>query len=260
MNIGLIGYGKMGRLIHSIAENRGHTVTLIIDPQAPEATAKALSELTTRPDPTFPQEGKESQMPEVLIDFSHPDGVVHNIETACRLGFKVVVGTTGWNDELPRINKLVQESGNALIWASNFSPAVQMFFRIVRRAAAIANALPECDIATWEAHHRHKADAPSGTALSAANILLDEIDRKSELLLDRPQGKIREDQLHLATIRAGEIPGTHSVLFDFPAETIEIKSVSRSRDGFALGAVMAAEWLADKKGFFHYDEVFEEML
>ncbi len=245
MNIGLIGFGKMGRLIHKIAIERGHTIGAIIDPQAAEATAKVLS--------------KDSRA-DVFIDFSHPDAVVENIETACKLGHKIVVGTTGWSNDLPRIRALIESSENALIWASNFSPAVQMFFRIVRRAAQIANALPECDIASWEAHHRHKADAPSGTALSVGEILLGEIDRKTELLLDRPQGKIAPQQLHLATIRAGEIPGTHSVLFDFAAETIELKSVSRSREGFALGAVMAAEYLNDKTGFFHYDEVFEEIL
>ena len=245
MNLGLIGYGKMGRLIHRIAQERGHTVEVIIDPHAPEATAQTLA---------------ASLAADVYIDFSHPAAVVENIETACAHGLNIVVGTTGWNDELPRIRSLVESSGNGFVWASNFSPAVQSFFRIVRRAAELANALPECDIAMWEAHHRHKADAPSGTALSVGNILLDEVERKRELLLDRPEGKICEDQLHLATIRGGEIPGTHSVLFDFPAETIELKSISRNRDGFALGAVMAAEWLQGKQGFFCYDEVFEEVI
>ncbi len=234
----------MGRLIHAIAEARGHTVSAIIDPQAAEATARRLD---------------SSADADVLIDFSHPSAVIGNIETACEQGFNVVVGTTGWNSELPRIQKLVESSGNGFMWASNFSPAVQMFFRIVRRAAQFANALPECDIAAWEAHHRHKVDAPSGTAHSIGKILLDEIDRKTELLLDRPQNGVQDNELHLATIRVGEIPGTHSVLFDFPAETVEVKSTSRNREGFALGAVMAAEWLHGKTGFFHYDEVFEEI-
>ena len=155
---------------------------------------------------------------------------------------------------------MVEKSGIGFLWASNFSPAVQMFFRVARRAAEISNTFPECDIAAWEGHHRHKADAPSGTALTLGKILLEEKKSKTELLLDRPQGKIEEHQLHLATIRVGEFPGTHAVLFDFPDETLEIKCTSRNRSGFVLGAVIAAEWLAGKKGFYDFSEVFDEMI
>lgn len=245
MQIGLIGYGKMGRLIGETALGRGHTLGAIIDLAAPEATEKALS---------------ADSAGEVFIDFSTPDALMPTLERACRLGKDLVIGTTGWTAHLPEAERMARDAGIGCLWSSNFSPAVQAFFRLTRLAARLADRLPECDIALFEAHHRHKLDSPSGTALTAAEIALGEVHRKTELLFDRPQGKIAPHQLQVASLRVGEVPGTHAVMLDFPAETVEVRSVSRSRTGFALGAVMAAEWLSGKRGFFCYEDIFDELI
>lgn len=245
MDIGLIGYGKMGRLIGKIAGERGHAIAEIIDPYAVEATGRAW--------------GKNTEA-DVFIDFSTPASVIENVKTACDSGRALVIGTTGWIKELETARQLVENAGIGCIWSSNFSPAVQMFFRLVRSGTKLANGLPECDVALSEIHHRHKLDSPSGTALTAAEICIDEIDRKTAIVCDRPAGKIAPYELHLASLRMGEVPGTHSVYFDFPAETLEIKSISRSREGFALGAVMAAEWIFGKQGFYRLEDVFDEVI
>lgn len=245
MNIGIIGFGRMGNMIKQIAESRGHIVTDIIDPKHKEATASEISAEITA---------------EVLIDFSTPNSVLGNIQKTCNIKKNIIVGTTGWTEDIEEVEQQVKNAGIGFLWGSNFSPAVQMFLRTVRAAAKISNKLPESDIGAWEAHHKHKLDSPSGTALTMGEILLEEIDRKTELLLDRPERKIQESDLHLATIRTGEIPGTHCALFDFPAETIEVKCTSRSREGFALGAVIASEWLEGKSGFYDFSEIFDDII
>lgn len=245
MNIGLIGYGKMGKIIAEIAQNRSHTIHEIIDPRAPEKTSEMLMKETTS---------------DVYIDFSTPTNIRENIRLACAYKKNIVVGTTGWTDDLPNIQKMVQEAGIGFIWASNFSPAVQMFFRTARQAAKIANSIPESDAAIWEAHHRHKIDSPSGTAITLGETILEEMKGKKTMLFDRPEKKISPEELHVSSIRVGEVPGTHTALFDFPSETVEVKCTSRNRSGFALGAVLAAEWIREKKGFYCFDAVFEEIV
>jgi len=245
MKIGLLGFGKMGKRIAEIAISRGHEISVIIDPHSEGATARVFDNTSDA---------------DVFIDFSAPDSVLEHIETAIEFRKNIIVGTTGWTEHLPEIQKKVEQSKIGFLWSSNFSPAVQMFFLLAQKAAQVAEHFPECDIAGWEAHHRHKLDAPSGTALTLGEILLSEISRKKNLLLNRPTEKINPEDLHLATIRVGEIPGTHAVLFDFPDETIEIKSTSRSRGGFALGAVMAAEFLQGKSGFYDFRDVFSEKI
>lgn len=243
INIGLIGYGKMGKLIHEIALNKGHKVSAIIDPHSKNATAKDIT--------------KESlKNCDVLIDFSTPNNAISNLKKVANLKKNYVMGTTGWTNEIEEVKKIVEESKIGFIWASNFSIAVQLFFKIARESAKLINNFDEFDISAWEAHHKHKLDAPSGTALTLGEILIEEIDRKKELLLDRPKGKIKSEELHLTTIRVGEIPGTHGVIFDTDSDTIEIKNTSRNRNGFAMGAVKAAEFIANKKGFYDFAEIF----
>ncbi len=235
----------MGKLIAKIVRQRSHCVSEIIDPHSPDATCDTLS--------------KERES-DVYIDFSTPDSVLQNIDTACKLGKTIVIGTTGWENQKESIEKKVLKSGIGFIWASNFSPAVQMFFRVAQDAAQLSNSIPGSDAAIWEAHHRHKIDSPSGTAISLGEKLLSKLDKKSNMIFDRPEGKIYPSDLHVASIRAGEIPGTHAAVFDFPAETVEVKCTSRSRSGFALGAVLAAEWIHEKKGFYCFDDIFEEII
>lgn len=243
ISIGLIGYGKMGKLIHKISLKKGHKVSVIIDPSSNNATAKDITKNSVK-------------NCDVLIDFSTPDTAMSNLKKTAELNKNFVMGTTGWTDQIEEVKKIVDESGIGFIWASNFSISVQLFFKIAREAAKLANKFEEFDVAAWEAHHRHKLDSPSGTALTLGEILIEEIDRKKELLLDRPKGKINPEQLHLATIRTGEIPGTHAVIFDTDSDTIEIKNTSRNRNGFAMGAVKAAEFIANKKGFYDFADLF----
>ena len=245
MKIGLVGFGKMGQEIFKIAQNRGHKITEIIDPRAKESNCKKISQKTKA---------------EVFIDFSTPNSVEKNILDAIAANKNIVVGTTGWTEKLPEIKQKIKKSNIGMIWGSNFSPGVQFFFKIARAAAKIANLLPDFDPAILEMHHREKIDSPSGTALTLAEILVEEIDRKNNVLLDRPMEKVPPDSLHLASIRAGNIPGIHSAIFDSLAETVEIRCTSRSRCGFALGAVLAAEFLQKKFGFFSFPEIFSEII
>ncbi len=240
--IGLIGYGKMGKLIHKIALERGHEVPVIIDVSAPEATASDITEESVK-------------NADVLIDFSIPSSALSNLEKASKLGKNYVMGTTGWTNEMEKVKKIVDDAKIGFIWGSNFSLMVQLFFKIARETAKLVNKYDDIDVATWEAHHKHKIDSPSGTAETIGEILLSEIDRKKNLLLDRPDGAINPEDLHLATIRVGEVPGTHGIIFDTNSDTIEIKNTSRSRDGFALGAVIASEFIVDKTGFFDFRDV-----
>lgn len=240
--IGLIGYGKMGQLIHQIALKRGHQVPVIIDVSCDKATAKDIT-------------AESVQEVDVLIDFSVPQEAVNNLKKAASLGKNYVMGTTGWTSQIQEVQKIVQDADIGFIWASNFSLMVQLFFKITREAAKLVNKYEEIDVASWEAHHKHKIDSPSGTAETIGGILLAEIDRKKQLLLDRPEGKINPEDLHLATIRVGEVPGTHAVIFDSDSDTIELKNTSRNRNGFALGAVIAAEFIVNKKGFYDFAEV-----
>ncbi|MCT4592373.1 MAG: 4-hydroxy-tetrahydrodipicolinate reductase [Candidatus Gracilibacteria bacterium] len=238
MNIALIGYGKMGQLIHKVAESRGHKVVSIVDPskgnQIDADTMKGI---------------------DVAIDFSVPEMAISNLEKASQYGVNYVMGTTGWIDQMSKVQDITKKSGIGFIWGSNFSLSVQIFFRIIREAAKIANKFEEIDIAAYEAHHRHKLDAPSGTAETMGQIILEELDRKKRLLLDRPFSKISPDDLHLSTIRVGEVPGTHCMIMDTESDTIEIKNTSRNRNGFVLGAVIASEFINGKKGFYDFQDV-----
>lgn len=245
MNIGLIGYGKMGQMIHSIAENRGHTISEIIDPRSTNATRSQF---------------EEAALADVFIDFSTPDSVLKNIDIACAHKKNIVVGTTGWTEQESVVRQKVEKSEIGFLWASNFSPAVQMFFRVAQRAAQISNRLPDADVGVWEAHHKHKLDSPSGTAITLGEILLKELNGKKQMIFDRPNGKIDKTDLHVVSVRVGEVPGTHATIFDLPSETIEVKCTSRNRNGFALGAVLAAEWLNGKTGYYCFDDIFEEVV
>jgi 4-hydroxy-tetrahydrodipicolinate reductase len=246
MKIGIIGYGKMGKMIEQVALGRGHKISEIIDPMAKTATSAGLT-----------TEGES----DVYIDFSTPAAIGKTIHAAINLNKNIVVGTTGWLDAKDEIALKVGEAEMGFVWASNFSPAVQMFFRVVRQAAKIANNLPNVDAAVTETHHKHKHDAPSGTALTTARVMLDELDRKTELLTDLAKSEpIRSHQLQISSLRLGETVGEHTAYFDSPSETISVNCSSRSRDGYALGAVLAAEWLFGKQGFYCFDDVFEEVL
>ncbi len=247
MKVAIVGYGKMGAEVEQVAKSKGHEIVAIIDPSAPQATAAAIS--------------KEALSgAEVAIEFSTPAAVLSNIKSLLALNVPVVVGTTGWYDKVGDVKRDVEEVGGSLLYGSNFSVGVNVFFRIVSRAAQLVNNVPEYDVFGYELHHRAKADSPSGTAETIASLLKNNISRKSELQYDRVNRPIKESELHFASIRAGSIPGTHIVGFDSAADTIELRHTARSRSGFALGAVLAAQWLSGKKGFFSVDDFMNDFL
>lgn len=247
MRLSIIGYGKMGQLIEQCATQRNLEVVSTIDPFHPQATHKEFNESSMKD-------------VDVCICFSQPDAAIKNIEDACQWKKHVVIGTTGWTDEMPRIKELVNQSNIGLVYSSNFSIGVNIFFKIIEQASQILNKFDVYDILGYEAHHNRKLDSPSGTAITIGNILLDNIDRKKSLVDEKLDRKIEPDELHFASMRGGSIPGTHSVLFDSEFDTIELKHTARNRLGFATGAVIAAEWVADKKGLFTEQDMMNQLL
>ena len=247
MKIGLIGYGNMGKEVARVAMERGHEIAAIIDPMAKEATAKAVS-------------ADALKNVEVCIDFSAPASVLENVEKVAALKKNLVLGTTGWYEKTPQVKASVQKHGTGFVYASNFSVGVNAFYRIVANAAEIMDKLRDYDVFGYELHHNRKADSPSGTARSLAQVVLDHFKRKKKAVYDKLDRRIAAEELHFASVRGGNIPGTHVIGFDSMADTIELKHEARSRAGFALGAVLAAEWLRGKKGFYGVEDFMNGLL
>ncbi len=227
----LLGYGKMGKLIETIALREGWEVgpKLDINDNADGCGITAASMTGV----------------DVAIEFSQPDAVLSNIEAAARAGVHVVVGTTGWSDKRSKVERIVQESGIGVVYGANFSLGMNLFFEIVSYSARLIGMLPQYDAYMCEEHHRAKKDAPSGTALN---------------LLDLMRPHLSNPNLNIASVRAGSIPGTHVVGFDSEADTIILEHRARSRQGFAEGAVLAARWIAGRKGFYDFRQVFREIV
>jgi len=251
MKIALIGYGKMGKMIEQIALAQGHEITAIVDPlSAKSSIVKTFAEINP---------GNI----DAAIEFSQPNAAVTNIIELAKRKIPTVVGTTAWQDRMNEVQKAVEESGSSLLWASNFSIGVNLFNRIAWKAAEIINKFPEYDVGGFEAHHNKKLDSPSGTAKTLAEGVLSKIDRKKKIVWETlAERKPQEDELHFPSLRMGSVPGTHSLFFDSAADTIEITHTARSREGFASGAVKAAEWLAAKKriGIFTIEDMLKEFI
>lgn len=230
MKIALIGHGAMGQLVAKLAAERTHEVAITLDaPDAARPTEEVSAELSGC---------------EVAIDFSVAAAVPRNIELCMLAGIPLVEGTTGWRISQNELVRTVEESDGALIYGANFSVGAQLFFRIAGRAAELFQNLESYDVFIEEAHHKRKADAPSGTAIKLGDIVANHLGR------DVP----------ISSTRAGHIPGTHRVGFDSRADHITLEHVARSREGFAEGALMAAHWIADRKGLYEFSEVFDEIL
>ncbi len=247
MNIAIIGYGKMGREVEKAAKSRGISVTATIDPNSSEASFREIT-------------AESLKGADVVIDFTHPDVLVSNVIKVAALKKNMLVGTTGWYGRLYEVKKIVKDSGIGFLYSSNFSVGVNIFFKVVEAAARLVDKVPAYDAFGYELHHSQKADSPSGTAKTLAELLTANIKRKIKINYDRVNRRISPEELHFASIRAGSIPGTHVVGFDSEADAIEIKHTARSRSGFALGAVLAAEWLRKKKGFFEMNDFVSEFL
>jgi len=245
MKIALLGYGKMGKIIEKIATDRKHEIVLTIDHDN-------LDDLTT----------ENLQKADVAIEFSTPATVLSNIGHCFKAGIPVVVGTTGWYDQLPAVKQQCQESNGTIIYASNFSVGVNIFFQVNKILAKLMNAHPYYDVQVEEIHHVQKLDAPSGTAITIAEGILDNLDSKKEwanVVTDadgNSDDNLKADQLLIESHRIDSVPGTHTVIYDSEVDTIEFKHTAHNRNGFALGAVLAAEWIPGKKGFFSVSDMF----
>ena len=253
MNIALIGYGKMGKMIEQIARAQGHKISAVVDPFAADAQAgikisKSIAEA-------------ELSSVDAAIEFTQPDTAVTNILALAERKIPVVVGTTAWQARLDEVSKAVEKADTSLIWASNFSIGVNMFYRVAWYAAQLANNFSEYDVGGFEIHHNKKMDSPSGTAKTLAEGVLSRIDRKKKIVWETLNRKLEADEIHFPSLRMGSVPGTHSLFFDSQADTIEITHTARGREGFASGAVQAAKWLTAQKrrGVFTVDDMMNDL-
>lgn len=242
MKIALIGYGKMGHIIERIALERGHEIVSKVDVDNQEE---------------FESEAFASA--DVAIEFTVPAKAVENYRKSWAAGVPVVSGTTGWNSVLPELKEEIAANGYTLFWASNFSLGVNLFFELNKRLAQMMNRYTNYDVAMTEIHHTEKKDAPSGTAITLAEGILENLDRKSEWVLVDSQQSTDNSQLGIEALREGKVPGTHIVKYDSAVDSITIKHEAKSREGFALGAVVAAEFLVGKPaGFYSMADLMNE--
>lgn len=231
IQIALVGYGKMGRMIEQLAPLHGCTVALRLsgtdNRDGSGITADALAGV------------------DVAVDFSAPQAVAGNVERLAALGVNMVVGTTGWRDELPRVRQIVEASGVGFLHGANFSVGVQVFYRLADAAGRLLAAESAYDAWLYEIHHKMKKDAPSGTLLELRRIL-------ESAGYSRP--------IDVASNRAGAVPGSHQIGFDSEADTITLEHRARSRAGLAHGALRAARWIASRRGFYEFSQVWEDVI
>lgn len=258
MNIAIIGYGKMGRIIEGLALENKHKITAIVDPNIPEGKTVRGSSVYNSIDQLSPL----SEKPEMAIDFTHPGAAAQNILDLAALKISAVTGTTGWYYRLPEITAAVNSFGTSLLYAPNFSLGMNLFYRIAEYTAKMFDPFPDYDAGGMEIHHNKKADSPSGTAKIIAQKVLSGMARKKKIVYDKLDHPPAPDELHFASLRVGSVNGVHSVIFDSPSETVEITHTMRNREGMAAGALKAAEWLAAKKqtGVFTIDDMLKDIL
>ncbi len=250
MKIALIGYGKMGKMIEEIAISRGHEIVSIID-------------VDNQND--FESEAFASA--DVAIEFTAPQAAYGNYLKAWKAGVKVVSGSTGWLKEHGEdVEKACKEDGKTLFWASNFSVGVAIFSAVNKYLAKIMNGFPQYDVQETETHHIHKLDHPSGTGITLAEQIVEQLDRKKDWQmgsLTQPDGTVipaeneEKDKLTINSIRRDEVPGIHSICYDSEADCITITHDAHSRRGFALGAVLAAEYTKDHSGLLTISDMFK---
>ncbi|MBV2166793.1 MAG: 4-hydroxy-tetrahydrodipicolinate reductase [Kaistella sp.] len=230
MKIALVGYGKMGKIIDEIATQRNHEI---------------VAKLNESPN------SENLNNADVVIEFSNPEVAFNNIKTCLENKIPVICGTTGWLDQKPEIEKIAAENNTSFLYGSNFSLGVNLFFALNEKLADLMKNFPDYNIQLEEIHHIHKKDAPSGTAISLAEGIIKNDNRFEGWKLD----ETRDKQLGIFAIREDEVPGTHSVFYKSSVDEIEIKHTAYSRNGFALGAVIAAEWIQGKTGNFSMKDV-----
>ncbi|WP_029037032.1 4-hydroxy-tetrahydrodipicolinate reductase [Salinimicrobium xinjiangense] len=229
MKIALLGYGKMGKTIERLAQERGHEIIFRISEDV---------------------ENYDLKQADVAIDFSVPDAAFKNITTCFEKQVPVVSGTTGWLKKYPEAVEICKKKDAAFIYASNFSLGVNLFFELNKKLAEMMNNFPEYKVAIEEIHHTQKLDAPSGTAISLAEQIIENSSKKSWKL-----DTASEEEIPVTAKRIENVPGTHIISYNSSVDSIKIEHIAHSRDGFALGAVIAAEWLQHKKGVFTMKDV-----
>lgn len=230
MRIALIGSGSMGKTVRELARQKGHEVVAIVDDNQAGLGSRELGALLS--------------MADVAIDFTAADAVMRNVEACLHAGIPIVEGTTGWNEQKGEVLGLVEEKGGCILYGSNFSVGVNLFFRMLDNASALMAKFEEYEPFIEERHHSRKKDAPSGTALKMKEVM----------------SRTLSGEIPVSSTRAGNIPGTHTAGFDSAADTIELVHTARSRTGFAAGAVLGAEWLIGRKGCFEFSDVMDDIL
>lgn len=244
MKIVILGYGKMGQLIEKFVLKRGHEIALIVDSQNREG-------LTT----------DDLEDADIAIDFSTPEAALDNISLCFEANLPLVVGTTGWYDHLQEVKETCLDANQSLLYGSNFSIGVNIFFHVNKLLAKAIAPYQQYDVQVEEIHHIHKLDAPSGTAITIAEGIIENSETKkswvNQLIGSEEDIVNLPDELLIESIRIEEVPGTHTVLYSSEVDQIEFKHTAHNRDGFALGAVIAAEWLYGKKGFYQVTEIFD---
>ena len=241
MKIALIGYGKMGKMIEQIAKDRGHEIVSIIDIDNQE---------------DFESEAFASA--DVALEFTAPQAAYGNFLKAFSKNVKVVSGSTGWmKDHGDEVRKMCTEGGQTLFWASNFSVGVAIFSAVNRYLAKIMNGFSQYDVHMEETHHIHKIDAPSGTAITLAEEMIANLDRKDGWVKGQENQPYDKSTLRIDSLRRGEVPGIHTIRYDSEADMITISHEAHSRKGFALGAVLAAEYTKDHQGLLTISDMFD---
>lgn len=238
MNIALIGYGKMGKFIEQIALQRGHKIVSIID-------------IDNHND----IKGEKFRSADVAIEFSRPESAVGNLLDCFAGGVPVVCGTTGWTKEIELVKEKMAAANGTLFWSSNYSIGVNIFMAVNKYLANIMNQFENYNVDMTEIHHIHKLDAPSGTAITLAEGILSQLDRKTSWTKENENSS---QDIAIKSIREGEVPGTHTICYDSAVDKITITHEAKSRQGLALGAVLAAEFLKDRKpGFYGMDDILK---
>jgi 4-hydroxy-tetrahydrodipicolinate reductase len=230
MKVALLGYGKMGQTIEKIAKNRGHEIVLIVDKDSP---------------------AYDISIADVAIDFSIPSSAVDNISNCLNNNVPIISGTTGWLDSIEEMKALCAKNEGAFIYASNYSLGVNIFFELNNHLAKMMGNLNQYDVAIEEIHHKQKLDEPSGTAITLAEGVIEQT-KNTQWELDKAT---QENSIPITAIRSPEVPGTHTITYNSEVDQIDIKHTAHNRQGFALGAVVAAEWIIGKKGVFTMKDV-----
>ena len=238
MKIALIGYGKMGKAIEKLALEKGHQITAIVDSKNPI-------------------ENTNFDGVDVAIEFTRPELAVKHMNFCLEIGLPIVVGTTAWQNDLIKITENVSKCNGALLHASNFSIGVNLFFEMNKKLAEIMEAHPSYKLEMTEIHHTQKLDKPSGTAVTLAEGIMEHNNNYKNWRLAEKNEPENENEFFIHALREENVPGTHIINYSSPIDSIQMQHIAHTRDGFALGAILAAEWIKNKKGIFTMKDVLQ---